>query len=122
MQCKYHPNEEALALCEKCKNPICSECTLQIDGRNICHHCIQTTFFSDLPQESKPSFIDKFLFLCTSLVPGAAHMKMGLMRRGLQLMILALGVIVIATYIGLDLIIPLALIPTWFLVSLKATA
>lgn len=114
MKCKYHPTAEAQALCEKCRNPICSECTLQIDGKNLCYHCIQTNLFSELPQEHKSSFTEKFLFFCISLIPGAAHMQMGLMRRGLQLMILALGVIVIATYIDLELFIPLILIPTWF--------
>ncbi|MGC7872941.1 hypothetical protein ACPUYX_15620 [Desulfosporosinus sp. SYSU MS00001] len=114
MKCKYHPNAEAQVLCEKCRNPICPECTLQIDGQNLCHQCIQTNLFSELRQERKSSFTQKFLFFCSSLIPGAAHMQMGLMRRGLQLMILALGVCVIADYINLDFFIPLIVIPTWF--------
>jgi hypothetical protein len=114
MNCKYHTHTEALSLCEICKNPICTECTHRVNDKTICHECIKQALFTQSPTELKPAFIEKFLFFCLSLIPGAAHMQLGLFRRGLQLMFLALGVIIIPDYIGLNFFIPLILIPVWF--------
>lgn len=41
-------------------------------------------------------------------------MHMGLFRRGLQLMILTFGGVSLISFIGLDFLIPLVLIPAWF--------
>ncbi|WP_407312841.1 B-box zinc finger protein [Desulfosporosinus sp. SB140] len=114
MNCNYHPSQEAQSLCEKCKRPICPECTLKIDDKTICRHCIQQTLFSEPETLPRKSLLEKFLFFCLSLIPGAAHMQMGLFRRGLQLMVIPLGVICVSDYIGLNVLIPLVLIPTWF--------
>ncbi|MDQ7096409.1 hypothetical protein REC12_22700 [Desulfosporosinus sp. PR] len=114
MNCNYHPNQAAQALCEKCKLPICAECTIIIDDKPLCRHCIQQTLFPEPNALPKRSFLEKFLFFCMSLIPGAAHMQMGLFRRGLQLMIIPLGMIFVSDFIGLDSLIPLVLIPVWF--------
>jgi len=114
MNCKYHSTHEAQAICEKCRNPVCEECTIKVDDRTICRHCIQQNLFSD-PQalENKPLW-ERFLFFICSLIPGAAHMHMGLFRRGLQLMVIAFGVIFVSGYADLIIFIPTAFIPIWF--------
>lgn len=114
MNCNYHSTHEAKAICEKCKNPICPECTINVDDKTICRHCIQRTFNSDPIMIPRKTFLEKFLFFCYSLIPGAAHMHMGLFRRGLQFMLVTFGGISLFSFIGLDFLIPLVLIPTWF--------
>ncbi|HWQ40611.1 MAG TPA: hypothetical protein VN456_01075 [Desulfosporosinus sp.] len=113
MNCKYHSDQEAQAICEKCKNPICPACTIKVDDKTVCRHCIQQSLISDPIPVLRKTFLEKFLFLCYSLIPGAAHMHMGLFRRGLQFMIITFGVISLTSYIGLEFLIPIVVIPTW---------
>ena len=114
MNCKYHSTQEAQSICEKCKQPICPDCTIKVDDKAVCRHCVHQNLFSEQPMPLKRSFSEKFLFFCFSLVPGAAHMHMGLFRRGLQLMIITFGGASLISFIGLDFLIPLVLIPAWF--------
>ena len=114
MNCKYHSAQEAQAICEKCKQPICLECTIKVDDKIVCRHCIQQNLISDPITVPRKTFLEKFLFFCYSLIPGAAHMHMGLFRRGLQFMIITVGGASLFSFIGLDFLIPLVLIPAWF--------
>lgn len=119
MNCKYHPNQEAQSICVKCKSPICSECTIKVNDYTACHQCVEqnlssTPISNPLPTSIKRTFSEKFLFLCFSLIPGAAHMHLGLFRRGLQLMIITFGGAALIDFIGLDFLIPFAIIPAWF--------
>lgn len=114
MNCKYHSTQEAQSICEKCKQPICPDCTIKVDDKTVCRHCVQQTLFLEQPIPLKRSFSEKFLFFCFSLIPGAAHMHMGLFRRGLQLMIITFGGASLISFIGLHFLIPLVLIPAWF--------
>jgi len=113
MNCKYHPTQEAQSICEKCKQPICPNCTVTVADKVVCRQCVDQNLFLQ-PIALKRSFSEKFLFFCFSLIPGAAHMHMGLFRRGLQLMIIAFGGVSLISFIGLDFLIPLLLIPAWF--------
>ncbi len=114
MKCKYHSSQEAQTLCEKCKQPICSDCTIKVDDKAICRPCVQQNLFSEQSISRKRTFSEKLMFFCFSLIPGAAHMHLGLFRRGLQLMIITFGGASLISFIGLDFIIPLVLIPAWF--------
>lgn len=114
MNCNYHPNQEAKSICEKCKKPICPECTINAADRTICRHCLQQTLNVEPSMLPRKTFLEKFLFFCFSLIPGAAHMHMGLFRRGFQFMLLTFGGISLISFMGLDFLIPLVLIPTWF--------
>lgn len=119
MNCKYHPNQEAQSICVKCKNPICPECTIKVDDKTACRQCLeQNLSFTPAPalpiNSTSKTFLGKFLFLCYSLVPGAAHMHLGLFRRGIELMIIAFGGFTLINFIGLDFLIPFVVIPVWF--------
>ena len=114
MNCKYHSTQEAQSLCEKCKQPICLDCTIKVDDKAVCRHCVQQNLFSEQPTQLKRSTSEKLLFFCFSLIPGAAHMHLGLFRRGLQLMIITFGGTSLISFMGLDFLIPLVLIPAWF--------
>ncbi|HZK55459.1 MAG TPA: B-box zinc finger protein [Desulfosporosinus sp.] len=114
MKCKYHPAQEAQSICEKCKQPICSNCTIKVGDKAVCRHCVEQNLLSEQPMLLKRSFSSKLLFFIFSLIPGAAHMHMGLFRRGLQLMIITFGGTSLISFIGLDFLIPIVLIPAWF--------
>lgn len=114
MNCKYHSKQEAQSICEKCKQPICSDCTIEVNDKAVCRLCVQQNLFSEQPMPLKRSTSEKFLFFCFSLIPGAAHMHLGLFRRGLQLMIITFGGTSLISFMSLDFLIPLVLIPAWF--------
>lgn len=114
MNCHYHSTIEAQAFCVKCKRPICPECSVKVGEKTICRNCIEENLFNEPYVLAQKTFWQKFSFFCCSLIPGAAHMYLGLYRRGLQLMLIAFGIIPLAGMIRLDSLIPFVIIPTWF--------
>ncbi len=114
MKCKYHNNAEAKYICDKCKQPICEECSLEVNGNKICSSCIQKSVFSNEGQYYRGGFMESFIFFCFATVPGAAQMYMNLFKRGFQLMFGFIGAIVLFSYINMESLIVLTIIPTWF--------
>ncbi|MEA4848203.1 MAG: B-box zinc finger protein [Clostridiaceae bacterium] len=114
MNCKYHKESEAKFICEKCKQPICEECSVDINGIKICRSCIQKAVFSENRQYRKTGFFENILFFCFAVVPGAAQMYMDLFKRGFQLMFSFIAAIVLFSYVNTESIIPLIIIPIWF--------
>lgn len=115
MDCRYHKGIDAKYVCEKCKQPICEQCMLEIKGKYICKECADITLFSKVGESaSKKSFFREFIFFCFSLIPGAAQMSMGLFKRGMQLMITIFGVFAILVYFSTEQLIPVICIPIWF--------
>jgi len=114
MNCKYHKESEAKFICEKCKQPICEECSVEVNGNKICSTCIQKSVFSDNNQYKKGGFLRSFVFFCFAVVPGAAQMHMDLFKRGFQLMIGFIGAIALFSFINTESMIPLFIIPIWF--------
>ncbi|MDR1721740.1 MAG: hypothetical protein LBR24_01675, partial [Methanobrevibacter sp.] len=39
MECRNHPDREAVTNCSVCGKPICKECTLEIGGKDYCDNC-----------------------------------------------------------------------------------
>ena len=39
MQCNQHPDKKAVAICVGCSKPLCDDCRVIIDGKNICLEC-----------------------------------------------------------------------------------
>ena len=114
MNCKYHKEAEAKFICDKCKQPICEECSVDVNGNKICSTCIQKSVFSDNGQYYKGGFFESFAFFCFAVIPGAAQMYMNLFKRGFQLMVGFIASIVLFSYINTESMIPLIIIPTWF--------
>lgn len=115
MNCKYHKESEAKFICDKCKQPICEECSVDVNGNRICRSCIQKSVFSDSNRQSrKGGILESFVFFCFACVPGAGHMYMSLFKRGFQLMIGFIGAISLFSYINTESMIPLIIIPVWF--------
>ena len=114
MNCKYHKEAEAKFICDKCKQPICEECSVDVNGNKICSSCIQKSVFSDNGQYYKGGLFESFAFFCFAVVPGAAQMYMNLFKRGFQLMFGFIASIVLFSYINTESMMPLIIIPTWF--------
>ncbi len=39
--CFYHPDREAVAVCSKCKKPLCKECAITYNGKIYCKECFE---------------------------------------------------------------------------------
>jgi len=114
MNCKYHKESEAKFICDKCKQPICEECSVNVNGNKICSNCIEKAMLPDNNRYYKGGFLESFVFFCFAVVPGAAQMHMNQFKRGFQLMLGFIGAIVLFSYINTEGMIPLVIIPTWF--------
>lgn len=98
MNCSVHPETEASFRCFECGEVICKECATDINGKIVCKKCSQ----KHVAESSNNSLnIDKpivnsrytgkhnsFWAFIFSLIPGAGQMYFGLMKRGLQIMLL----------------------------------
>lgn len=98
MNCNVHHEKEANFRCFECGAFICNECAVEKDGKTICRNCLSSNLSgSDSNQirsgrgAAQNSYVKRynaFLAFIFSLIPGAGQMYLGLMKRGLQLMVL----------------------------------
>jgi len=47
MQCYSHPQRGAVSICANCGKGLCSECSVDVDGKTYCQNCLST---GNLPQ------------------------------------------------------------------------
>ena len=47
--------DQSKTICDKCKQPICEECSVDVNGNKICSSCIPKVFFSENRQYQKPA-------------------------------------------------------------------
>jgi len=111
MNCNYHSEVEAAEFCLKCKQPLCPECAVIVDGRVICKACVNKTIDSKRPRIDweKYAFLKNPKYLTTllltaCLLPGCSHMYMGLKKRGLIIMSLFLAIIFISILLRFPLL------------------
>ncbi len=52
--CRYHPDRFGIALCMRCRQVICNECTTQLDGINFCHVCLGELAVRPAPTTQAP--------------------------------------------------------------------
>lgn len=92
--CYLHPEVEARFTCAVCGRTLCDSCAVHVEGKAYCRACLKQALGGEgsetLVRGGARSPVLVFLF---SLLPGAGHMYMGFMRRGLQLMVLFFGTI-----------------------------
>lgn len=107
MKCLNHPEVEAQVLCAICNAPVCEDCRVAIRDKNYCRTCLEERVGSlERGVNRDKSTVLAFLF---SLVPGAGYMYLGLMNRGLQVMVLFFGTIFVAGMAHLDPLLALVL-------------
>ncbi|MTI85182.1 MAG: hypothetical protein FH756_15120 [Firmicutes bacterium] len=125
MQCTNHAEKEAEAICSDCSIPVCHECMVEVAGQHFCRSCLekrimnQTEHISEEPISS-PGNKSKFWAFVSSLIPGVGYMYLGLMRRGLESMILFFGTIFVSSIIHMDELVPFVL-PVIFFYSIFDT-
>ncbi|WP_432405935.1 B-box zinc finger protein [Wukongibacter sp. M2B1] len=98
MNCNIHHEKEASFRCFECGDFICKECAVDMDGKIVCKGCLENHLSSTSSSQKKGNggtiennyikSYNGFLALIFSLIPGAGQMYLGLMNRGLQLMVL----------------------------------
>jgi len=99
MNCSNHPATEAVDICPACHKPVCSQCLINISGRNYCRTCLEQRIGSWQGHSGSKSRLLAFLL---SLVPGGGYFYLGLMKRGLQTIILFFGTIFFSSIIRLE--------------------
>ena len=88
MECKNHIEAQASYACSCCGEPLCVHCTVELNKKAYCKECLEKEL-ARLPFEQrvvKNRRKSKFLTFCFGFIPGAGHMYLGLMTKGLLLM------------------------------------
>jgi len=118
LRCYLHPEAEARLTCALCGRALCDSCAVQVEGKAYCRPCLKEAVGADGRETLVRGARSPALVFLFSLLPGAGHMYMGFMRRGLQLMVLFFGTIwlgSLSTPIGIsDLVTVLAAPVVWF--------
>lgn len=109
MNCYYHNDKEATMFCSYCGKPLCSKCVKEYNGKVACTDCFENRNLN-IEQKQYNSFL-AFVF---SLVPGAGHMYLGFMKRGIQIMILFFGIIFITDLARPLDMLNILLVVIWF--------
>ncbi len=101
MSCAFHNDRDAVAACSECGALICEGCAVNVSSRTVCKHCVEKLLRSGREHTGtgrsargreeeyyyrKPMFSPGLASLLSFILPGAGHMYLGLMRRGLLFM------------------------------------
>ena len=60
MQCNQHPDKKAIAICVGCSQPLCDDCRVIFQGKNICLECEQK-LQSMVNENSNDNNVDEFI-------------------------------------------------------------
>lgn len=90
INCSKHPDRPAVESCGACQSPLCEECKLALEGNQNS----QSITYA-IGQRSR------FLAFLLSLVPGVGYLYLGLMKRGIQTLILFSGSIFVGDFVGI---------------------
>lgn len=99
MKCSNHPETEAVDICPFCSRPVCEHCVVGLSGKNYCRVCLEERI-KVLPGNAGTK--NRFLAFILSLLPGGGYLYLGLMKRGMQTLILFFGSIFISDMARLD--------------------
>lgn len=99
MKCSNHPEAEALDICPVCHRPVCEQCLVNLAGKNYCKSCLEKRVGEIT---ARPGFKSRFWALLFSLVPGGGYFYLGLMKRGLQTMVIFFGTIFVSSMARID--------------------
>ncbi|GAX90683.1 hypothetical protein [Effusibacillus lacus] len=129
MNCKYHPDVQAVGECRLCGTDVCSECMTIVKGNVLCPECVTQVGAKTAKREpvrdteqiyvhrepgkngakSRPSVSaeagtgepkSKFFTFVLSFLPGLGHLYLGLTRQGIELMALFFGSIWMIDILG----------------------
>lgn len=99
MKCNNNDDREASAICSICHKPFCDSCAVELNGKQFCRACLADKAGDKLNAggASKKSVFWAFVL---SLLPGVGYLYLGLMRRGLQTLVLFYGSIFISAVVN----------------------
>ncbi|MCF8012388.1 MAG: B-box zinc finger protein [Clostridiales bacterium] len=123
MKCINHPDRDAETLCCDCKEPLCSECSYKIGNSTYCYRCLEKTVETvednnnNIKNDPNKS---RFIAFLLSLMPGLGYMYLGLMKKGLETLILFFGTIFVSSIIHLGELVSFVL-PVLFFYSVFDT-
>ena len=111
MTCINHPDIETDVFCVECQDPVCENCRVTLAGKNYCRTCLEEKLSVRPVSKPVPPLVakSKFWAFVLSIIPGAGYMYLGLMKRGLQAMIIFFSSIFIASTLNFDTMVPLLL-------------
>ncbi|MDP4094478.1 MAG: hypothetical protein Q8920_14095 [Bacillota bacterium] len=87
MNCRNHSDIEATQICLSCGKPLCGQCTIDIKGRAYCTDCIEA-FINIASENKKVHKKNKILTFFLGFIPGLSHMYLGMINKGLAIMVL----------------------------------
>lgn len=113
MNCVYHDELEANFTCSECGSNICKECAVDNNGKIICLQCARNKGIPIIKNTNNYNYNNNtgrdinymdnnrrrysvFWATVFSFIPGAGHMYLDVMNRGLQLMLAFFGIIAIS--------------------------
>lgn len=99
MQCSKHPEAEATDLCLECREPVCDQCSVKLSNKNFCKACLERKISHTTVKHGTRS---KLLAFILSLVPGGGYFYLGLMKRGLQAIVLFFGTFFVSGLARID--------------------
>lgn len=99
MKCINHPESEAVEICPLCRRPVCHQCLVSLSGKNYCRACLEERIGALPGHTGRKS---GFLAFILSFLPGAGYFYLGLMKRGLQTMVLFFGSIFISSMANIE--------------------
>lgn len=102
MDCKHHQGVDASYACSFCGQPICLPCTVELNKKAYCKECLEKNI-NYIPVNQKVIVNkrkSKFLTLLLGFVPGAGHMYIGLLNKGLSLMVIFFAALFLALFIS----------------------
>ncbi len=108
MKCAHHQEQEAVAVCLTCHQPVCHTCLVELGGKQYCSTCLEKEMANKTGAGPK-GHKGYFLAFLLSLIPGVGYLYLGLMRRGLQTMVVFYGAIFLSLFLGFEEIIALVL-------------
>lgn len=94
MKCANHEEQEAIAICSSCHQPVCEDCLVSLSDRQICRGCLESRV--GVETQIANTTRSSFWAFVLSIIPGAGYLYLGLMKRGLQTMIIFYGTIFLA--------------------------
>jgi hypothetical protein len=99
MKCTNHSELDAVDICTNCGQPVCNKCIVTLGDKNYCRPCLEKKVAS-IPEKMETK--SKFIAFVLSLLPGCGYLYLGLMKRGLQAMVIFFGTIFFSVMIQMD--------------------
>jgi len=59
MNCYYHPENESVGVCTSCGKLLCSECVVEVQGKQVCRDCLShgTAAMGDSDKDPNTAFL-----------------------------------------------------------------